>query len=117
MHLFPRPAMAERKLRLGDVAAGMLTFSPLAMSRMPRLPIASDTAFRICPLNRRMKRLRLTELLLLAVEAAVDDADSHAPPSVGARASLAVPGPGLVHHDDLRTRRYHSQSRRTCFSV
>src|SRR5574343_1024887 len=44
---------------------GIPIFSPLSRSRRPRLAMASATALRIWPLKRRMKRLRLMELLFL----------------------------------------------------
>ena len=35
----------------------------------------------------------------------------------GAGRARCTAAPGRLRHDDLRTRRYHSHSRRTCFSV
>jgi hypothetical protein len=62
---FPDPALAMLELGLAYVLAGMPIFSPLSISRIPRLLMASATALRICPLKRSMKRPRLTELLCL----------------------------------------------------
>jgi len=92
-----------------------------------RLAMASDTALRICPLKRRMKRLRLTELLFLlsnrrstmrtVIGTSLRSVAIGSREPAGGGRGFPTSACRSPTHEDFLTRRYHSQSRRTCFSV
>src|SRR3569832_3011546 len=83
--------------------AGMFAFSPRFRSVMLRSAMASDTAFFICVLKRRINLCRLTALLFLPFGRLSMNCDTTTPSRKG--------------YEDLRVRKCHSHSRRTCLGV
>src|SRR4029077_9134266 len=106
-HEFAVATTAEPERRLGDILPRHAHLA--AALHVGEMPLADHLLHRL--LNLRLvaaqEALAIDRALAAAVRAAVDQVEHRL-------VSIVVLRSG---HDDLCTRRYHSASRRTCFSV
>ena len=93
--------------RLGSVMS-----VPSSMSRMLRSPTALRTASLDLLAVAAQEPLAVADRLVLARQAPVDDLVEHGPLRLGIGGRHWAPSPSC--QELLRTRRYHSHSRRTC---